>query len=274
MYLSFLSFILKIINTINIDFQSEKPRLHQILPRISSTYRQILRNYLNLNYATNTDIDKINTKDPSKFLPLESVYFGVKVQDIIENNQIDKKELHNFRLNCLNFYIELASQIKQRFPFGNDLYKKLTWIDPVNIFSDKKKPSIIPLVKYFPNMIGEDQYEDINNEWRMLSELSADQFNKNMDLESFVVELGILKNALEENAFPYLYTFLKNILCLPHGSAAAERIFSGLNLIKRKNRNLLETSTCHNLLLTKELLRQTTCWEWQPPPELTKKKFS
>jgi hypothetical protein len=61
--------------------------------------------------------------------------------------------------------------------------------------------------------------------------------------------------------FPNLYEFLKNILSLPHGSAVPERVFSSLNLIKRKNRNCLDVSTCHNLLLTKEMMRDTTCCE-------------
>lgn len=268
MYLSFLSYILKIINTINIEFQSEKPRLHQLLPRISAVYKQILKNFLNSDYVNSTAIDKIHIKDPTNLLPLESVYFGVKVEEIIENDQINNNELHDFRINCLNFYIELALQIKQRFPFSNDLYTKLTWIDPQNIFSENKAFSIIPLAKYFPNMIHAEKYEEINSEWRMLSEMPQEKF-KNMDIETFVTELGLIKNALNETIFPCLSSFLKNILCLPHGSAAAERIFSGLNLIKRKNRNLLETATCHNLLLTKEVIRNTTCWEWQPPEELS-----
>jgi hypothetical protein len=71
--------------------------------------------------------------------------------------------------------------------------------------------------------------------------------------------------------FPNLYEFLKNILSLPHGSAVAERVFSALNLIKRKNRNCLDVSTCHNLLLTKEMMRDTCC-EWEPPSDTLKIK--
>lgn len=106
----------------------------------------------------------------------------------------------------------------------------------------------------------------------MLSELPGNKFNANLDLEDFVPELGVLKNALGELMFLNIYTFFKNIICLPHGSAAAERIFSALNLIKRKNRANLEVDTCHNLLLTKEIIRGTTCYEWEPPSEMLKRK--
>lgn len=87
-------------------------------------------------------------------------------------------------------------------------------------------------------------------------------------MEHFIIELGTTKNALDENLFPNLYSFLKNILCLPHGSAAAEDIFSALNLIKRKNRNLLDVNTYHNLLLGKKMLRLTTCYDWEPPSDM------
>lgn len=48
LYLFFLSYVLKIINTVNINFQTEKPRLHQILPKISSLYKQILKNCMQI----------------------------------------------------------------------------------------------------------------------------------------------------------------------------------------------------------------------------------
>nr|CAI5857434.1 unnamed protein product [Callosobruchus analis] len=41
LYLLFLAYILKIVK-LNLEFQSEQPRLHQLLPRISECYKQIL----------------------------------------------------------------------------------------------------------------------------------------------------------------------------------------------------------------------------------------
>ncbi|CAH1365192.1 unnamed protein product [Tenebrio molitor] len=45
LYLLFLSYILDIVNRINIEFQSEQPKIHQLLTRIKELYRTILRNY-------------------------------------------------------------------------------------------------------------------------------------------------------------------------------------------------------------------------------------
>ncbi|CAH1106779.1 unnamed protein product [Psylliodes chrysocephalus] len=140
-------------NTINIEFQSVNPRLHQLLPRVTSVYEQILKNYLQQEYVLKNKPDEINLNNPRNFQPIENIYFGVRVDELINESQIDSDDLHNFRKNCLNFYIELARQIKARFPFDNPLYLQLTWLDPKNIFSIKKAKSIIPLVRKFPNMV-------------------------------------------------------------------------------------------------------------------------
>ncbi|XP_072391432.1 zinc finger protein 862-like [Diabrotica undecimpunctata] len=272
MYLLFLSYVLKIVNVANVDFQSEKPRLHQILPRISALYKQILKNYMTVTYVNSTNIHIIDPNDPRHFVSIENMYLGFQVQEIIDNSgeEINDKDLHDFRLRCLQFYIELSSQIKNRFPFGDELYQQLTWLDPINIFSENKVISIIKLARKFPNIVSHQYLENLNLEWRLLSELPENKFNNQMDLEELILELDSSKNPLGVPLFPTLCKFLKNISCLPHGSAAAERVFSSLNLIKRKNRNCLSTSTCQNLLLTKEITKTLTCFDWEPPSDLLK----
>ena len=89
-----------------------------------------------------------------------------------------------------------------------------------------------------------------------------------MSFEALIDEINFSKNVLNELLFPTLSKFLKNISCLPLGIAAAERIFSSLNLIKEKKK--LRTETCNNLLLTKEMLKNTTYHEWHPLYDLIK----
>jgi hypothetical protein len=70
------------------------------------------------------------------------------------------------------------------------LYSQLTWLDPRNIFSDNKATSIIPLVRKFANMVNGNAFENINTEWRLLSELPVNKFSKDLELEELVQELG------------------------------------------------------------------------------------
>jgi uncharacterized membrane protein YheB (UPF0754 family) len=91
------------------------------------------------------------------------------------------------------------------------LHSQLTWLDPRNIFSDNKATSIIPLVRKFANMVNRNVFENINTEWRLLTELPVNKFNKDLELEELVQELSTyLQKCSWGKMFPNLYEFLKN----------------------------------------------------------------
>lgn len=77
-----------------------------------------------------------------------------------------------------------------------------------------------------------------------------------------------LKNCLNQQLFPNLSKLVSALLSLPHSSAAAERIFSQLNLIKNKLRNRLSVKTCNALIFTKQLLGKNQCYTFNPSEEL------
>lgn len=61
--------------------------------------------------------------------------------------------------------------------------------------------------------------------------------------------------------YPQLSKFMTSLLSLPHSSAAVERIFSSINIIKTKQRNQLSTDTIEGLLYTKYWIGSTPCFE-------------
>lgn len=52
--------------------------------------------------------------------------------------------------------------------------------------------------------------------------------------------------------FPTLSMFVQKLMCLPHSSATVERVFSAINLIKRKERNKLKSETLEVYFTQKE----------------------
>ncbi|KAJ8913412.1 hypothetical protein NQ315_008805 [Exocentrus adspersus] len=64
--------------------------------------------------------------------------------------------------------------------------------------------------------------------------------------------------------FPFLKHFVSGLFSLPHSSAAAERIFSGVSILKSKLRNRLEIDTLNDILHCKEMLGENLCYTWQP----------
>ena len=54
------------------------------------------------------------------------------------------------------------------------------------------------------------------------------------------------------------------LLVLPHSSAAVERVFSQVKLIKTDIRNRLSTESLNGILLTKMNESRRPCYEWEP----------
>lgn len=84
-------------------------------------------------------------------------------------------------------------------------------------------------------------------------------------------EVGKIQRA--DGTFPFsnLEAFVELLFSLPHSSAACERVFSALTLIKTKARNKLETETVRGLLQTKDFLRGSECFNMEILPEMLAK---
>lgn len=78
-YFQFLSYILDIVNKLNLEFQFEKCKIYALKDRISALYKTILRNFLKKDYIDELDIDKVDVFNCDNFFPKENVYFGAKV---------------------------------------------------------------------------------------------------------------------------------------------------------------------------------------------------
>lgn len=99
--------------------------------------------------------------------------------------------------------------------------------------------------------------------------------HKDAGFEEFWVMIFNMKNELNSALFPHITKFIKAILSLPHSSAAAERIFSQLNLLKTKVRNRLCVDTCDAILHAKNLLNinNSECFNWEPSTNLINKPW-
>lgn len=270
-YFSFLSYILELINKLNVLFQSEKVLIHRLLPEVKKIYKIILNNYLLRDYIESTPVHLINPKMVSRYKDIENIYYGAKCELLVKNIQEKEdfsSDLKSFRLRALDFYIELCLQIRQRFQFDNILLNSLSNLEPIKALSGEVT-SIVTLIEQIPS-ISESEYENINIEWIQLADIENKDYLKDLDFEEFWEKIMYLKDSCNQPMFPLLTKLLRHILCLPHSSAAAERIFSQLNLIKTKLRNRLSIKTCNALLLSRELIACSgnTCQEWQPGIEL------
>lgn len=121
MYLLFLSYILDIINKISLEFQSEEPKIYKLLPNVKMFYRTILRNFISMQKLNAADISQISPTNPDNFLSEKELYLGAKAEKMLSEINISPEELRKLKTNVLSFYVELASQIRQRYDFANPL---------------------------------------------------------------------------------------------------------------------------------------------------------
>lgn len=258
-YLEFLAYVLPLITDLNVEFQSEKPKIHLLYLRVSFLYRTILDNYIKSEVLDSEDFTKLQYRNPKNFMSIDNVYFGGKCTVLLieMQNGCTKQELDSFKINCLNFYIETAHQIYKRFPFNDNMInslKSLNFLEPKEL---KRERSISKTICAFPKV--SDRVNIIDSEFRLLRNTELDF---NCDVETFWKKVSSLKKGDDSFMFPNLVEFIKYILCLPHSSAVVERVFSAINLNKTKVRNRLSAETLQGILYTKEILsdKKSDCY--------------
>lgn len=274
MFFAFLAFILPAINKVNVEFQATSFRVHKLRKSINSSAKAILSYFMKKESLKDKDLSKINLNDPSNYLQIEDIYRGAKVESIAldSSSSISKRDLQDFQVKTLNFYVTLSKQMFQRF-LSSGMFDKLQLLealDPENVREGKPK-SVIPLAVKFPNIIEEQDYEELNREWRELILFEIPSLRESsMEPEQFWYAVSKEKCG-DRLRFPHVSKLMMNLMSLPHSSAAAERIFSLVTNIKTKQRSRLNTSTLNSLPHSKALLQNVNCKTWQPSTQLLKK---
>lgn len=152
-------------------------------------------------------------------------------------------------------------------------YENFNLLHPKVLLFENKK--LTPLMIQFKHLLDSD-LETVSSEYRQIGNLNSTTKGKSiqMNFQTFWFEIYSWKNVDNESMFNNICNFVFNLITLPHSSAAAERVFSRVNLIKTKSRNRLLPETCNDLLLSYELLRQNNnkCYDWKPEKKLIQKK--
>lgn len=161
---------------------------------------------------------------PDNFVKPEDIYIGGKCMALISDNSICKlshTEKSVFINNCLNFYVECAHQLFQRFPFHSNevkCLKSLSFLDARNI---NNIISIGPAAQYFESVL-ELNLNDLDREWRLLR-------NIDINFESEVIEFWRIVNNLKDpegnNSFPLVMKLVNFLIILPHSIVHALKEF-------------------------------------------------
>lgn len=264
-YLEFLEYVLPIFNDLNLEFQSESPKIHILYERMATTYKTILQCYLKIDYVNNTDVSAIQYRNPEHYKPLENIYCGPKVAIAFEKNVLDNQQKHNVLVKFLDFYIEGAHQIYKRFPFNTPEIKALKYLKFLYPKSIKSIDSIGPAASCFPYL--DIDLNMLDREWRLLQNSNIDT---SLDCIQFWKQNCNLKKGDDSPLYPELTKFVSALLVLPHSSACVERIFSTINLNKTKTRNKLSSETLSGILHSKRQINENNhhCFDYNIPDKV------
>lgn len=120
-------------------------------------------------------VENINPKNPDCFLELNKIYLGAAFEKFLMTSvaKPNAQELHCVQLNCLNFYSTLCSEIRSQIDFRNKLLNDIAnTLNTNTIFTDQNS-SIVQIARYFPNIVNDQQMENLNLEWRLLREFKT-----------------------------------------------------------------------------------------------------
>lgn len=255
LYLQFMAFNLDTITKLNVEFQGEKPKTPILLDKIVTLYKTFLKYFVKKDIINSESINNVVVSNPRLYKDINDIYLGAKVDMFLKNpsevGKISSADLHNFKVRCLDFYVEMCKQLKKRFDFSNKHLQFAGLFKPTTVLSGKII-SISEFAYLFPNIKVDPDL--VNSEWQLISEYKELK-EKDLDLNNFWATVAKTKNELGELMFPNLMVVVKHVLCIPHSSAAAERIFSQLNVIKNKLRNRFQIDTCAHILALKENIR-------------------
>lgn len=264
LYFAFLKYVLPLITKANKVFQSETAQVHAVRSVLLQLYLTIAKNFLRSEQGKS--LESLNPADPRNFIPLEEMYCGTEVETVVLGEIVPLDVLTSFRVRVQMFYIELCVQITSRFDFNDATWQLLESLDPK---SDAK--SVVPLAVRFPNILSREELEDANTEWRQLKNRGIDNLpSPELPVEHYWREVQAWRDVSGRPAFPKLGKLSKSLLALPHSSAAAERVFSAMSLVKTPTRNRLEVDTVAGLLRTKQNVFPS-CHEWTPSEKLRKR---
>lgn len=169
LYLTFSAYILLILNKINLEFQSHKPKLYAVYDRISGLLKTILKNYLQKSYVDNDKVDifDINVSNVRTYLSPKEMYLGEKTSVLLLGTNLSNHDIIKFKNKCLDYYIQLCTEIKCRFRSLKN-YQQFSLLNPTRLLNETV--SLTSLFKKFPHLTDQN-FQQIASEAREICNL-------------------------------------------------------------------------------------------------------
>ncbi|GFN80995.1 proteinral transcription factor ii-i repeat domain-containing protein 2 [Plakobranchus ocellatus] len=274
--LLFLQYVLQKVNKLNLEFQSERFRLHMLYTMVTSEYKTFLSFFIRDEVLLTTKIQDIDPSQESLHRDLGDIYLGGKAIALLLSEPLVNEACNTrFKIDCKKFLVELCVQMKKRFSFNEEgVISQLKILDPDS--AAQSPTSIVPLAVHFPNIVPDTSLNDIDDQWRSFRVNAKNLHIPSSSIPQYWFKLREIKDGLGNCKYDILSDFMVTLTALPHSSACVERIFSLMNSIKTKCSNSLRAETVKDRLLAKQSIirNNSTCVTWDPSEQLVKEMVS
>lgn len=119
--LLFLNNILKKVDEMNTEFQTEAFRMHKLYKSICGVYRNILAMFIKDEVLDRENLSAIDPSDSKIYKDLKDIHLGGRCEAMLMTESLGKNE-SRFRSDCLKFLSELSCQIRKRFPLEEECH--------------------------------------------------------------------------------------------------------------------------------------------------------
>lgn len=135
-------------------------------PETEGLLKKLYANFLTVQSFKAENVFKFNHKNPSNFFPFEKVYVGISATNTtFEMKQYEKSKLIVCYKSCLNFYLELCTEVKKRFCFEDNIFKLIEIVEP-SVAQSYEVKSLLPIIKEFPVLSDLVDVRCLDNEWK------------------------------------------------------------------------------------------------------------
>lgn len=245
---------------LNEHFQSEKVVIATLRKKMCETYKDLLLSFMDRDYVLHNNIARIDLTDTAKTLPLNAMYLGIGVMQLLNTQKLSPAAVTEFRMRCQMFLKAACQEIKKRFNFDDPILTQIECISPAIAIDASRAlyPSLFPLMQTVPRILDmkdTDHVQAIDDEWRKIPLMNLPASFKEMDVDEFWYNALQMKDLGGAQVFKHLASFVLYVLVFPHSNASCERVFSKVNLIKTKPQNRLIMDTLNGLMHTSECVK-------------------
>ena len=183
-----------------------------------------------------------------------------------EDVLLGTSHLENFYTHVRAFLSKLVASTLKRLPFDDVVISDITCLDPPERLTSTAG-MIRRSIDRFSNFVPQGKSDQIEEEFS-LYQTTSDFILQTSRVDVFGGKSGNLQSSTGK-PFGLLSNIAKCLLCIPHGNADSERMFSCINLIRTDHCNQLEASTIQACIDIKLNSTVTDC-RVEPPQDVIK----